>query len=107
MEDKIVYLFCLPLNIIRKIKTLSGMKCFFLIWLKCCFSHSFFDIAITKKDQERIHLSRKSYARGLTDLEKVGLISVVRKTGRANRISVKLELLDQKSKTFVLKGRLI
>lgn len=99
------YLFCFPLNITRKIKTLSGMNCFHLVWLKCCFTHSFQNITISKKDREGILLSKISYVRGIEDLEEIGLISVERGVGRANRICVNLELLDQKSKDFILKGR--
>ncbi len=98
-----VHLFCFPLNITGRIKTHSGLHCFHLIWLKCCYTHSFSNIIITKKDRERIQFPRISYMRGLKDLEKNGLITVDRKIGRSCRVSVNVDLLGQKSKDFILK----
>lgn len=100
-----VHLYCFPLEVTRGIKTLSGMNCFHLIWLKCCFTHSFTNIIITKKDRERIQFPWISYMRGLEYLEKHGFVVVVRKIGRLCRISLNVDLLDQKSKDFILKGR--
>lgn len=82
------------------------MKCFQLIWLKCCFSHSFEGVIISKKDRETIDFCRKSYTRGLEDLEKVGIITVDRKIGRSDRITVNTDLLDDQSKSFILNGKL-
>lgn len=104
-NNRMVYLYCFPLDITGKIKTLSGMNCFHLIWLKCCYTHSFSNITITKKDRERIKFPRLSYMRGLKDLEEINLISVDRKIGRSCRISVNTEILDQKSKDFILNGK--
>lgn len=99
-----VYLFCFPLDIVSKIKTHSGLICFHLIWLKCCYTHGFSELTISKKDRERIHFPRISYERGLKDLERKGVIMVDRKKGRLCRIFVNVELLDSKSKDFILKG---
>lgn len=102
MNNDVVHLFCFPVDITRRIKTHSGMHCFHLIWLKCCYTHSFLNIVVTKKDRERIQFPHRSYMRGLEDLEKIGLIAVDRKVGRSCRISVNAEMLDQKSKDFIL-----
>lgn len=104
-NNEVRHLFCFPIDITGKIKTLSGMNCFHLIWLKCCYSHSFSNIIITKKDRERIQFPRISYMRGLEDLEQAELIKVDRMQGRSCRITVNTELLDQKSKEFILKGK--
>lgn len=99
------YLFCFPLDVTGNIKTLSGIKCFHLIWLKCCYVHSFLNIIVTKKDRERTQFPRSSYMRGLEDLEQAKLITVDRMQGRSCRITVNTDLLDQKSKEFILKGK--
>lgn len=96
-----VFLFSFPLEIRKKIRTLSGLDCFMLIWLKCCFNHAFSEITITKIDRDRIQLSHKSYINGLLSLEKVGLITITRAVGRINRISVNTDLIDLKAKNFV------
>lgn len=98
------YLFCFPLHIEENMKTVSEIKCFQLIWLKCCYQRDFKNVIVSKRDRERVKLPRISYMRGLEELEKKGFIIVDRKNGRACRISVSVELLDQKSRDSVLKG---
>lgn len=100
----LVYLFCFPLHLESKMRTASELKTFHLIWLKCCYDGGFTNVIVTKRDRERVNLTRLSYMRGLEDLEKIGLITVDRKTGRSCRISVNTKILDQKSKNSVLKG---
>jgi hypothetical protein len=99
------YLFCFPLKIEKNLKTAAEIKCIQLIWLKCCYTHSFSDVIITKRDRERIALTRLSYINGLESLSRLGIITVDRHSGRSNRISVNTTLLDQKSMDTVLRGR--
>ena len=100
------WLFCFPLDVTKQMSTVAEIKCFQLIWLKCCYNHSFENITITKRDRERVALSRDSYTRGLESLEEqLKIINVDRHSGHSNRISVNTEFLDKKSKDSVLKGR--
>ena len=99
------YLFCFPLHIEKQMNTASEMKCFHLIWLKCCYEHTFSNIKVTKRDRERVGLIERSYVNGINDLEKRGLIKVVRGVGCSNRISINMDMLDDKSKGSVLNGR--
>lgn len=100
-NNKSIFLFGFPLEIRKKIRTLSGLDCFMLIWLKCCFNHAFTEITITKIDRDRIQLSHKSYINGLLYLEEEGLITVRRAVGKNNRIAVNTDLIDKKAKNFV------
>ncbi len=68
------------------------------------YNHSFLNIVVTKRDRDRIGLLWRSYFRGIDELEKDGVITTDRKKGRATRISVNVDCLDQKSKDFILKG---
>lgn len=97
------YLFCFPLSIEKKMTTVSEIKCFQLIWLKCCYEHTFSNVYITKRDRDRIMLSRLNYVRGLEALEQLKIISVNRKSGRCNLITVNTEMIDKKSQDSVLK----
>jgi len=98
------WLFCFPLNLEKQMSTAAEIKCIQLIWLKCCYSHTFKDIIVTKRDRERVALSQDSYLRGLESLERLNVISIDRHSGRSNRITVNEEILDQKSRQSVLKG---
>lgn len=104
-EEKVYYLYNFPLDTTKSIKTLSGLKCFQLIWLKCSFNHSLSDISITKKDRNLILLPCRSYVRGLEELEKINLITVNRKIGRSCKITVNAEKIDQKSKGFIMNSK--
>jgi hypothetical protein len=100
-ENNSFHLLCFPLEITGKIKTLSGMNTFHLIWLNCNLKHTFKDVTVTKRDRDRIQFPHVSYVRGLKDLEEIGLITVSRKVGRCCRISVNTDLIDQKAKNFI------
>jgi hypothetical protein len=99
------YLSYFPLELSKSIKTLSGMNCFHLIWLECCVNHKFSEVTVSKKDREKINFPWRSYIRGLQELEKAALIMVNRKAGRSCRVSVNTDLLDQKTKDFILNVR--
>ncbi len=101
-----LHLFCFPLGVTSKIKTISGMHCIHLIWLRCCLHKTFKGIEIRKKDRNVVGLSTRSYVRGVSELEECGIIFVDRKAGRLCRISVNTEILDEKSKASILKGGL-
>lgn len=100
-ENVPLHLLCFPLEITKKIKTLSGMNVFHLIWLKCCFNHTFSNITVTEKDRKRIALHRNCYSRGLEELESVELITVDRQAGKACRITINENFIDQKAKSFI------
>jgi len=104
MEHNIdLHLFCFPLGVTSQIKTISGMHCFHLIWLRCCLHKTFDGIEIRKKDRNVVGLSRSSYVRGVCELEEHNIIHVERKSGRLCRISVNTDLLDEKAKASILK----
>lgn len=103
-EEKVYYLYNFPLETTKSIRTLSGLKCFQLIWLKCSFNHSLSNISITKKDRNLILLPWRSYVRGLSDLEN-NLITVDRKIGLSCRITLNVEKIDQKAKSFIMNSK--
>jgi hypothetical protein len=105
MDNECVHLFCFPLNTTKLIQTISGMKLFQLIWLKCCFNHTFSKITVTKKDRNNNNLSRIGYERGLKELEEIKLISIDKAVGKCSLISINEDLVSEKAKEFILKNQ--
>lgn len=97
----------IPLELYGTIQTSSGRDCFILIFYRCKLNASFKDIKIQDKDKKMIGLERKGYYRGIRDLEKCGLISVVKGSGKAYRISVNLKMLHQNTIDYILKKKSI
>ncbi len=85
---------CLPCEILKIPDTLNALKCWQLILRKVVFFGDKENIIISKRNKEMLGLSRLGYLKGIAELEALGLISIEKKVGRACRISVNVNFLD-------------
>lgn len=100
------FIRAIPLEWIDKAMGISGSatKTALMIWYLGGISRTEENIVVTSKRAKEFHISKRSFARSLVELEKAGLIETKRGVGQAPRVSILFDNKDKKLNTDIEQG---